>query len=106
MAPRIPQPKTVTATFYVQVEPEWSKWKRTGDNEVVLDGAKASRITLRRPDNPLPGVVITRLTLELPASAFLPLQPQVVVAVPEFATETIEVTASHPDAIEGDDDSE
>lgn len=89
-----PQPKTVEATFYVQLEPDWSHYMRDADGESVLVAASAARMTKKRPDRPKPGTVTAKLTMVLPASAFLPLRPAAVITVPADALETtpLEVT--------------
>jgi hypothetical protein len=70
------------ATFYVQVEPIWSRVIRA-DGEHYLTSIKAERITKSRPARPLPGSVTVKLTLDIPNAAFYPLRPEVVVVVPD-----------------------
>jgi len=88
----------VDATFYAQVVPEWSPYPRAVDGKPRLRGARVVRITQARPQQPRPGVVVVKLTLRLPESAFQPLQPAAVVVVPESATEPVQVTVEHPAA--------
>lgn len=91
------QPKTVDATFYAQVEPEWRTWGYQPNGDPVLTGAKVVTITQQRPKKPKPGTVMVKLTLRLPANAFLPLRPEAIVVVPETLTETtVEVLADDP----------
>ena len=89
-------PKHVDATFYVQVEPEWSTYPVHG--EKTLRGAKAARLTQTRPGKPVGGTVLVKLTVRLPAGAFLPLRPEAVVVIPEGLTEVqpVEVIAEDP----------
>lgn len=86
-----PQPKNVEATFYVQLEPEWSHYQHDADGEAVLSGASAARMTKKRPDRPKSGTVTAKLTMVLPAGAFLPLRPAAVITVPADALETTPV---------------
>jgi len=88
---------TVDATFYAQVEPEWSRWANTvGEQRLV--GAKVVTITQKKPAKPRGGTVLVKLTIRLPHGAFLPLRPEAVVVVPEdmTVTEPIEVEAGDP----------
>jgi hypothetical protein len=86
------------ATFYAQVEPEWSSWTNY-DGEKQLRGAKVVRVTQEKPKRPLPGVVLVKLTIRVPSAAFLPLRPEAVVVIPEEMTAAslpIEVEAGDP----------
>ena len=74
----------VDATFYAQVEPEWAAYG-VGE-ERGLRGAKVARTTQRRPDMPLSGTVLVKLTIRIPKGAFLPLRPAAIVTVPEDMT--------------------
>ena len=96
---------SVDATFYAQVEPDWSGYASTSTGERALRGAKVKRITQTRPERPAGGTVLVKLTLRLPESAFRPLRPEAIVVVPESATLTtaVEVTAEHPGEPEPDD---
>jgi hypothetical protein len=78
----------VDATFFVQVEPDWFV---TGKR---LRGARAVRLTQSRPSRPVGGTVLTKLTIRLPRSAFMPLLPEAVVVVPEGSTLPIQVEAN------------
>lgn len=93
------QPQTVRATFYVQIEPEWSSWMTDGEGEKVLESATAVRLTKKRPDRPKPGTVTAKLTMVLPSNAFLPLRPAAVITVPADALETnpLEITVENPE---------
>lgn len=70
------------ATFYVQIEPEWSRWTNS-DGERTLRGIKAVALTQKKPDRPRSSVVVTKLTVRVPDAAFLPLRPEAIVVVPE-----------------------
>lgn len=96
------QPSTVKATFYVQIEPDWSSWGTDGEGEKILEGASAVRITKKRPERPKPGTVTAKLTMVLPASAFLPLRPAAVITVPADALEAtpLEITVEAPEELE------
>ena len=91
------QPTHVDATFYAQVEPEWRGWiSSTGDRR--LAGAKVVRLTQKRPEQPVPGTVLVKLTVRIPAGAFLPLRPEAIVVIPDDMTVTtpVEVIAEDP----------
>ena len=87
------------ATFYAQVEPVWSWWKDS-NGEQDLQGAKVVAITQKRPSKPRSGVVITKLTIRIPDSAFLPLRPEAIVVIPEnmTAASPLEVLAEDANA--------
>lgn len=87
----------VDAITYLQVEPEWSRWA-TRDSASEVRDAKIVRATQNRPERPVPGTVLVKVTVRLPKSAFLPLRPEAVVVIPESLTEahTIEVEAGDP----------
>lgn len=90
-------PVFVDATFYAQVEPEWSRY-RSSNGERGLDGAKVVTITQKRPTKPRGGTVTVRLTIRVPSAAFLPLRPEAIVVIPEDMTEVnpVEVEAIQP----------
>lgn len=91
------QPSHVDATFYAQVEPEWRGYvSGTGDRRLV--GAKVVRLTQNRPEQPKGGTVLVKLTVRVPAGAFLPLRPEAVVVIPDDMTVTtpVEVLAEDP----------
>ena len=92
--------KSHDATFYVQIEPEWTRWTdRNGDRQV--SDLKAVAITQKKPAKPRSGVVVAKLTVRVPDAAFLPLRPEAIVVVPEdmvAASEPIEVEAGDPSA--------
>jgi hypothetical protein len=94
------QPATVDATFYAQIEPKWSdaRWSGGRDDEghPILEGAKVVRLTQERPKRPASSVVVVKLTVRLPAGAFLPLRPEAIIVVPEGMAEAIVVEALDP----------
>lgn len=83
------------ATFYIQLEPEYPYYRGSDADPVA---AKAVRLTQSKPDKPKPGTVIVKLTVELPAAAFRPLQPEAVITIPDNLTQAVplEVTAEDP----------
>jgi hypothetical protein len=91
------QPEYVDATFYVQVQPSWSRYYSNDDPR--LEGAKAVQLTQSKPRRPQGGTVLTKLTIRIPAGAFLPLRPEAIVVIPESMTAVnpIEVTAEEPE---------
>lgn len=76
--------KKVETTVYLQLEPLWSSY-RGSDGQPTVRGVKVTKITQQRPKR-INGVAV-KLTVKLPAAAFLPLAPTVVVDVPEGALE-------------------
>ena len=97
-----PQPTSVDAEVYLQLAPQWSPaystyWRDAAGNR-ILEGAKVVRHTLTRPERPAAGTVLVKVTLRLPAGAFLPLQPEAIVVVPDsmIVTTPLEVEATHP----------
>lgn len=82
----------VDATFYVQVEPEFNYM-----GTQVL-GARAVRLTQKKPDLPKGGTVLTKLTVRIPKSSFMPLRPEAIVVIPEgmAVAHPIEVEAQDP----------
>lgn len=90
------QPKTVDATFYAVVVPEWSRYQKDAEDRPVLIGAKVERTTQGRPNTVRGGGIVTRLTLRLEAGALLPLQPQAVIHISPGQVEVIEVEATDP----------
>ncbi len=79
--------KHVDATFYAQVEPEWSTYI-TSNGERALRGAKVVTITQKKPTRPKGGTVLVKLTIRVPESAFMPLRPEAIVVVPEDMVQT------------------
>jgi hypothetical protein len=76
-----------TATTYLQIEAEaYERYGETFIREISVVNA-----TQRRPKKPRPGAVVVRLEVEVPDGAFLPLQPQAKVVVPESMAEQVPV---------------
>lgn len=80
------------AVCYLQIEarrpgPYGGTWP--GSNQ-----ATAVRMTTGKPDKPIPGAVVVKVRVQVPAAAFEPLQPEAVVRVPEELTQhPVEVIA-------------
>lgn len=89
------QPDYVDATMYVQLAPEWDRWGHDDAGNQILEKAKLANATIKKPEVQKPGTVLLKLTVRVPAGAFLPLAPQAVVVIPEgmTVTEPIEVEA-------------
>lgn len=85
------------ATFFIQIEPEWSGYPGPDGSRRLL-AIKAAGITQKRPTRPRSGVVVAKLTIRIPDAAFLPLRPEAVVVVPEdmVITSPVEVVAEDP----------
>lgn len=90
-----PQPQSIDVPVYLLVEPTWSEWSRDDSGRPVLTGGKVVKATQKKPSVPREGVAV-KITLRVPASAFLPLQPEAVVVLRESDAETIVVEASDP----------
>lgn len=88
----------VDATFYAQVEPEWSRYASHITGEKRLQGAKVVTITQNKPAKQRGGTVLVKLTIRVPVAAFLPLRPEAVVVIPDEMTvaEPLEVHAADP----------
>lgn len=85
------------ATFYAQVEPEWSSWSN-GAGEKTLRGAKVVGITQKKPSKQKGGTVLVKLTIRVPDGAFMPLRPEAIVVIPDdmTVTEPVLVEAGDP----------
>lgn len=94
------QPASVDVPVYLLVEPTWGdrrrSWERDDQDRPILLGAKVTKATQGRPTVPRDGGVVMRLTLRVPAGAFLPLQPEAVVVVSMNDLETVMVEAVDP----------
>lgn len=60
------------ATFYVQVVPEFAYW----DKDKVI-GAKVVKMTQEKPQKPVAGCQIVKLTLNLDEDLFVPKTPAI-----------------------------
>jgi hypothetical protein len=85
--------KTLDATFYVQIEPEF-----VGRENPWVRAIKAVGLTQKRPQRQRPGTVMVKLTVRVPTAAFMPLRPEAIVVVPEdmTVTEPLVVEAGDP----------
>jgi hypothetical protein len=98
------QPETVDATFYAQVEPRWRPYGRDATGHPILDTAKVVALTQSKPERPRRGTVQVKLTLRLPAGAFLPLAPEAIIVIPADLVERgpVVVDATDPRSPEAD----
>ena len=89
----------VPATLYLQVEPVWNY------SNTNLIGAKAVRLSQNKPGRPIGGTVTVKMTVHVPRGAFLPLQPEAVIVIPENMTEInpVHVEAQPPGEEDGAD---
>lgn len=97
--------ETVRATVYLQVQPEYTwraKQTRKFDEPSAIESAKVVGYTQNKAQNPKPGTVEVKITVELPKGAFLPLRPEAIVVIPETLTQPHPVTVEAEDANEGD----
>lgn len=89
------QPTSVDVPVYLVVEPTWSGG-RDGQGRPILGGGKVVKHTVTPPSLQRSGVAV-KITLRIPASSFLPLQPEAVVVLRETDIETVVVEAEHPE---------
>lgn len=84
--------KHVDATFYAQIQPEFTY---SGEH---VRSAKVVNFTQKKPDRPKGGTVLVKLTIRVPEAAFLPLRPEAIVVIPEDMSiaQPIEVEAVDP----------
>lgn len=91
--------KTVKATAFLQIEPEWTRFfsgsERDDPSNVI--GAKAVAITQKRSKSPRAGTVEVKVTIEIPTGAFGPLRPEATIVIPE------DLTIPHPVVVEAAD---
>lgn len=94
-----PQPDHVDVPVYLLVEPVWrdAHFWRDEKGRAHLDGAKVVKATQGRPTVGRRGGVITKITLRIPAGAFLPLEPHAVVHVGLDDLETVVIEADAPE---------
>ncbi|WP_065961235.1 hypothetical protein [Curtobacterium sp. UCD-KPL2560] len=94
--------KTVKATAFLQIEPEWPSYLGAGDrdNPASVRGAKVVAVTQRRSPKPRAGVLEVAVTVEIPASAFVPLRPEATIVIPA------DLTIAHPVVVEATDPNE
>lgn len=92
------QPETIDVTTHLLVQPEWrDRYWKDAQGRPILQGGKVVKATQGRPSVPREGVAV-KVTLRIPASAFLPLMPEAVIIVGADDVETITVEASDPRA--------
>lgn len=54
-------------SLYVQIEPRWGEYRFNRDE---LQTVRVAKVTKTRPDEPLPGCIVTKVTLDVPADCF------------------------------------
>lgn len=94
---------THKATFYLQLEAVIATkfdFQRREQVEQV-QSIKATAITQSRPKKPRSGAVITKLTVEVPDGAFLPLRPEAIIVIPEGMTEQSPIVVEAVDPSDG-----
>lgn len=89
------------APAYLQVRPEWAPYG-SRDSVAQVRGARVVKVTQKRSEHPEPGTVEVKVTLDLPASIFLPLLPEAVVVVPDNLAVAHPIQAEATDPREGD----
>jgi hypothetical protein len=77
----------VSGSFWAQVEPVWNPyWPEQ------LDRLAVRHVTKRKPRNPIPGCVLVKLTVAMPAHAFVPRELAGEVTVPDGSWEPAAAT--------------
>jgi hypothetical protein len=71
---------------YLQILP------RFGYRGQSVYSISAQRVTTRKPNPPIAGALVVRLTLEIPDAAFLPLAPAATIVIPADHTEVTVVS--------------
>lgn len=87
--------KKVIATTYLQIVPTFA-WSGDNGTEDRITGAKVMKATQNKPDVPLPGAVVVKIAVEIPARGFLPLSPAATVVVPESLIDEIADVVAGP----------
>lgn len=81
------------AVAYLQISkrsPGPSQWVASRD-------AVVERFTTKKPAKPIPGCVVVKVRVQVPAAAFEPLEPEAVVQVPvSLVQEPVHVEAANP----------
>lgn len=91
------QPTSVDVPVYLLVQPEWKdRYYSDAQDRPILKGAKVVKHTQQKPRVDREGVAV-KITLRIPAGAFLPLQPEAIVVLRETDIETIIVEAEAPE---------
>lgn len=92
------------STVYLQLE---ATYGRRWNGEEYVDTATGFRVvgfTQKRPQKPRSGVLVVKIELAVPGRAFLPLQPSVVVEIPEQLTYESPIEAEAVDPREPTED--
>jgi len=98
----MPNPETVHATAYLQIEPNYRAYYSDRSKPESIDGARVVAVTQKKSAKPRPNTVEVKVTFELPKGAFLPLAPEAIVVIPESLTQPHPITVEALDANEGD----
>lgn len=80
-------------TCYLQLVP------RFGYRGQSVHGISAQRVTTRKPNPPIAGSLVVKLTLDVPDAAFLPLAPSADVVIPAEFTQ-VSVTSGPIELVE------
>lgn len=76
------QPESITVEAYAVIVPVWkNSYYKDENGHPILDSAKVSRVTQRRPEAVKGGGVVTRLRFKIDAAALLPLSPQATIVI-------------------------
>lgn len=75
---------------YLQVKPTRWSWAGADRPRRPIEG-KIERCTTKKPQHPVGGTVLVKLTLDVADEAFMPLEPKVEVKIPAIHTTAIEV---------------
>jgi len=90
--------RQVSTTFYAVVKPKFGRrWDTNLGHVDCVDSIRVTGITQKRPAKP--DGVVCKLTLRFNEQAFMPLQPQAVIEIPDSliaVQQDIEVEAEDP----------
>lgn len=88
------------STVFLQCEAQYDRrWSaKDGEYKEVVKAHKVVGFTQKRPGKPRSGTVLVKLTIDIPDGAFMPLEPEAVVTIPDSLTvlAPIEVEAEDP----------
>lgn len=81
--------RVVDARVFAQVEARGfrTRWdSKQSKNVPTIDSAAVVAITQSRPNKPKSGCIVVELTIRIPESAFLPMQPTAIIDIPDTFT--------------------
>lgn len=88
----------IDVPVFLQVSPKWVSPRADKNKPESIKSGTVTGSTVKKPSRPTPGSVVLKVTLRIPKAAFVALQPEAIVVIPEHLTTgvPIEVTAEDP----------